>query len=149
MQVWNMRSSHHLLISVAGAVGMAVVLDSPSPVMIGSTAVAVGVGIDFDHFIVARYNVGDWRALRGLLAHPSMAILDQDAIFQPTEVWPLHRLLTHTVVGGLVVAGLLPVDAVLALVAAVTVYLHVLADLLWDNRRWETYLQRAAEHANG
>jgi hypothetical protein len=113
-------------------------------------AAVVGVGIDLDHLLVARLNAGDWSALRGLLRSPAAAVLDQDAIFAEDDLWARQRLLSHHVIGGVLVAVLVPVSAYLAAFTALVLYAHVLADLVHDNRhlerdfrRHERYLARA------
>lgn len=111
--------------------------------MVGYAAV-LGVAIDLDHFLVARYNAGDWRALRTCLARPTIVLFEQTAIFEPDEVWPLQRLLSHAVLGGALVFGLRFVAPRLAALSALVLYAHVLADLLWDNRRRSTYQRRYA-----
>jgi len=48
-------------------------------------------------------------------------------------VTPLQRLLSHAVVGGVLVGGLVLVDRYLAVFTAVVLYVHVLGDLYADN----------------
>lgn len=79
-----------------------------------------------DHFSIARYNSGDWSALRSVLVRPSVVVLDQGAIFDDFRVWPLQRLLTHVVLGGLLVGSLVLVAPTLAVLSAVVLYAHVL-----------------------
>lgn len=105
---------------------------------------ALGVGIDFDHFLIARWNTGDWTAVRRVLARPSIVFVDQDAIFDENDLFALQRLLSHVVIGGLLVGALAVVLPSLALVSAVVLYAHVLADLVDDNRRHEAYVARLA-----
>jgi hypothetical protein len=154
-----MRSIHHFVVSAAvGAILLPFVSPeipvassalpaAATPALVVAYAAVLGVGIDVDHFLVARYNAGDWRAVRFCLQNPSVVFVDQDAIFESGEVWPLQRLLTHAVGGGVLVAGLLPVSTDLAVVSAVVLYAHLLADLLWDNWHHDRYLRRAAGHA--
>lgn len=105
-------------------------------------AALVGVGVDLDHLLVARLNAGDWSALRGLLRNPSAAVLDQDAVFAEDDLWARQRLLSHHVLGGLLVLVLLPVSTYLAVFTAVVLYAHVLADLVHDNRNLERDFER-------
>ncbi len=105
-------------------------------------AAVVGVGIDLDHLLVARLNAGDWSALRGLLRNPTAAVFDQDAIFAEDDLWARQRLLSHHVLGGLLVLVLLPVSVYLAVFTALVLYAHVLADLLHDNRNLERDFER-------
>lgn len=95
---------------------------------------AVGTLIDLDHFLLARLNTGDWRALGAILREPSIAVLRQDRIFAEGEVGALRRLLSHVVVTGLLVGALAPVAPSWAILTAVVLYFHVLADLAWDVR---------------
>lgn len=140
-----MYSRDHALISAAvGAAGVVgLPLSVPWPAAIGY-AVLVGVAIDFDHFVVARLNTGEWTALRRCLRDPRIVVLGQDEIFDPLDIWPLQRLLSHHVVGGVAVAGLWVVAEPLALFTAAVLYAHVLADLFWDNGRLDTYRRRRA-----
>lgn len=140
-----MRSIPHFLVSV-GLGGLLVVVLRPvipAPVVVGYAGV-LGVAIDFDHFPIARWNSGNWSALRGVLERPHIVVLDQDAIFEDHHVWPLQRLLSHAVIGGVIVGGLVPVSPTLALVSAVIVYAHVLTDLVHDNLRHEEKMREAA-----
>ena len=93
----------------------------------------VGVGIDFDHFLVARLNTGSWASLRRALAHPATMVFDQAAIFAEDDLWAIQRLLSHVVIAGAAVAVLVAVSPYLAAFTALVCYVHVLADLLRDN----------------
>jgi len=140
-----MYSRDHAIVSVAvGAAGVAV-LPVPLPwwAAVGY-AVIVGVAIDFDHFAVARLETGDWNALRRCIRNPTIAVLDQDEIFDPQDLWPLQRLLSHHLIGGAVVGGLWFVSEPLSLFTAIVLYAHVLGDLVWDNYRLETYREQHA-----
>ena len=99
-----------------------------------AVAAVVGVGIDFDHFLVAWYNTGDPRAIRYCLRHPRAVFFDQAAIFDPHEISKLDRLLSHHFVGGPLVAILWFVSTDIALLTAATLYVHVVADLVADVR---------------
>ncbi|EMA28953.1 hypothetical protein [Haloarcula japonica] len=143
-----MYSRDHAIVSaVVGATGV-VVLPIPLPwwAAVGY-AVVVGVAIDFDHFAVARLETGDWAALRRCLRNPKIAVLDQEDIFDPQDLWPLQRLLSHHLIGGVVVFGLWLVSEPLALFTALVLYAHVLGDLVWDNYLLETYREQHARAA--
>ncbi|WP_198665621.1 MULTISPECIES: hypothetical protein [Haloprofundus] len=56
----------------------------------------------------------------------------QDEIFEDGEVGTLRRLLSHVVVVGVAVPALVLVSPALALLTAVVLYGHLLADLVWD-----------------
>ena len=95
----------------------------------------LGTLIDLDHFVVARLNTGDWRALRYCLATPTAVFLDQDSIFVPGEVGTLRRLLSHAVLGGVLVGALALASPFLAAFSALILYAHVVADLIHDVRQ--------------
>lgn len=139
-----MYSSQHAALSlVAGLVLVPLVPTVVSGPVLVAYAVVLGVGVDFDHFVVARVNAGNWRALRACVVDPRRVFLAQDEIFEAEEVWPLQRLLSHAVLGGALVAGLLAVDRLgVAVASAVVLYVHVLADLVWDVARQDRYFQR-------
>ncbi|EMA00694.1 hypothetical protein SAMN05443574_101116 [Haloarcula vallismortis] len=140
-----MYSRDHAIVSAAvGAVGVAV-FPVPLPwwAAVGY-AVVIGVAIDVDHFAVARLETGDWDALRRCLRNPKIAVLDQDEIFDPQDLWPLQRLLSHHLIGGVAVFGLWLVSEPLALFTALVLYAHVLGDLVWDNYLLETYREQHA-----
>ena len=140
-----MYSKAHLLVSVVVGAAAAVVAGQP-PVPAAATvgyAAVLGVGIDFDHFLVARLNTGDWGALLGVLREPRRAVFEQSAIFEEGEdVTKLQRLLSHVVIGGLLVAGLYVVLPYAAVLSAVVLYAHVLCDLYQDVRD-EAEVERA------
>lgn len=144
-----MYSSHHAALSVlAGVALLPFASTGLGPLGVVAYAVVLGVGVDFDHFLVARYNAGDWRALRAVLADPRLAFVSQDQIFTPGEVGVLQRLLTHVVLGGVLVVALLAGALVdLAVVSAVVLYVHVLADLVWDVARQDRYVEQGGETA--
>jgi hypothetical protein len=59
-------------------------------------------------------------------------VLDQSELFDDGDVGVLHRLLSHVLLGGATVAILSVTAPTVALVVAVAVYAHVLADLVHD-----------------
>jgi len=93
---------------------------------------AVGVCIDFDHFLIARLKTGGWDAVRFCLANPGAAVADQSRIFEPGDVGVLSRLLSHVVIGGAVVPVIALVSVPLAILTGAVLYAHLLADLVWD-----------------
>ncbi|SEQ41501.1 hypothetical protein [Natrinema salaciae] len=93
---------------------------------------AVGVFIDLDHFLIARFKTGHWDAVRFCLSHPATAVGDQSAIFEPGDVGVLSRLLSHVVIGGVAVPVLAALSVPLAIVTGAVLYAHLLADLVWD-----------------
>lgn len=147
-----MDSKRHFLISLA--LGIAVVAFADAPALVDAPfpdlavvayAAVLGVAIDFDHFLVSRLHCGDWRAAWRCLDDPKIVFLDQSAIFDDGDLWGHQRLLSHVVIVGLFVPGVYVVAGpFLAVVAAVVLYAHVLADLVEDNRNHERYLRKAA-----
>lgn len=93
--------------------------------------VALSVGIDVDHFPIARAETGDWDALRRALRRPTAALTDPDYVFPDVELASL-RLLSHAVLGGALTALLFLVAPPLGVFTAVVLYAHVVADLLRD-----------------
>ena len=106
----------------------------PAAATVGYAAV-LGVGIDFDHFLVARLNTGTWDTLVRVVRNPRRVLFDQSEIFEAGEdMTKLQRLLSHALLGGLLVAGLYPFLPYVAVVSAVVLYVHVLCDLYRDVR---------------
>lgn len=134
-----MHSKSHSVISAAVGAALAVAIGA-TPIraafLVGYAAL-VGTAIDADHFLIARLRVGDWRNLRFAVANPRAAVLDQGRLFEEDDVGALSRLLSHALIGGLVVAGLALVHPFLALVTAVVLYVHVVCDLLASVREYE------------
>ncbi|SHH67907.1 hypothetical protein [Halobaculum gomorrense] len=163
-----MYSRHHAAVSGAVAAGLVAVLplgETPA-VAAGAWALltAAGVAIDLDHFLMARLVRGDWANARRALATPRAAVFDQSELFDPGDLWPLHRLLSHAVLAPLAVAaawiagaaldagglGVTPTAAALA--TAVVLYVHVLTDLIWDVWRHDRYhenVRRVAVRGDG
>jgi hypothetical protein len=95
--------------------------------------VALSVLVDLDHFLITRVRVGDWRHLRRVLANPLGVLGAQDWIFDDEDLTELNRLLTHAVLGGVLVAATWLVAPAFGVFTAVVLYAHVLADLVYDN----------------
>lgn len=135
-----MYSRDHAILSVLVAVGGVVALDLPvGPAVAVVVALAAGVGIDVDHFLVARLTTGEWAALRRCLATPRLVFLDQDAIFEPDAIWPLQRLLSHVLIAGVVVPALALWSVSMAVFVGAVLYTHLLADLVWDVSQQDEY----------
>ena len=130
-----MYSADHLLISAI--VGVILAILTTESMLLGAAvvvyAVALGVGIDLDHFLIARLNAGKWRAVRRGIEDPRRLVFAQHELFRPREVSPSERMLSHLVLGGLLVGGLWVVTPWLAVVSGVVVYVHVLADAAADS----------------
>ncbi|UIP00264.1 hypothetical protein Hbl1158_02535 [Halobaculum sp. CBA1158] len=150
-----MYSRHHAAVSAVVAAGLvlALPLGATPAVAAGAWALltAAGVAIDLDHFLMARLVRGDWANARRAIANPRAAVLDQSELFDPGDLWPLHRLLSHAVLAPVAVAAAWTVGDALAtagvgvtataaaLATAVVLYVHVLTDLIWDVWRQDRY----------
>ena len=131
-----MYSRGHAAVSLV--VGLAIVLLTSPPVhpaIVMAVVLAVGVGIDFDHFVLAAALTGSTKNLRRVLRNPRLAVVGQDEIFDDGDLTEEQRLLSHVVIAGVAVAGLWALAPYWALVVGVTLYAHVLADLYDDVRR--------------
>ncbi|WP_284007423.1 hypothetical protein [Haloarcula pelagica] len=132
-----MYSRDHALGSLALGVVLLLVSVAPArPAVLLPVVVAIGVGIDFDHFLVAYLNTGSTKNLRRVVRDPRIVLLDQGAIFDPDDLSELQRLLSHAVLAGLAVFGLVALgEQAWAVVVGLTLYLHVLSDLVADVRK--------------
>ncbi|MXV63961.1 hypothetical protein GS429_18215 [Natronorubrum sp. JWXQ-INN-674] len=110
----------------------------PVPLVV-AYGTAVGVLIDLDHFLIARYKTGSWGAVRFCLAHPAAAVADQRRIFEPGDVGVLSRLLSHLLLIGIAVPLLALSSASLAVVTGVVLYVHLVSDVAWDISRLDQY----------
>lgn len=134
-----MYSKSHLAVSAALGIAIAVAVGANpdrAALLVGYAAL-LGTAIDLDHFLIARLRAGDWRHLRYAVGNPRSAFVDQDEIFDEGDVGPQTRLLSHALIGGLVIGGLVPVDPLLALVSAIVLYAHVVCDLIAGVREYE------------
>jgi hypothetical protein len=129
-----MRSVSHAGVSLV-ITGLALTLTTPPVPAVGVVAVVLvaGVGIDVDHFLLARYE-GDWGAVRRCLRDPRIVVLDQEAIFADGEVGAIRRLLSHAVIGGVAVPLVWVVSPYVAGLVAVSLYAHLLMDLAATTR---------------
>lgn len=136
-----MNTKWHLATSVAAGAGAALavgVRPREFALLVGIAAV-LGTLLDLDHFPIARLRAGDWRHLRFAATHPRVALFHQDEIFEAGAVGPLTRLLSHVLLGGLLVAALWFAGwRFLAAFSAGIVYLHVVGDLLAGVRAYES-----------
>jgi hypothetical protein len=98
---------------------------------LGVYGVGLSVFVDLDHFVQARYYVGDWRHLRAVLADPLNAIWGQEWVFEDLEM-ERERLGSHVVIGTLLVGGLLVVAPPVAALTGVVLAVHVTCDVLRD-----------------
>lgn len=132
-----MQSHEHAAVgAVVSAGGLLVLL--PDLALAGSVAAfAYGVGlsvlIDLDHFPVARLVLGDWRHARRVLANPAGLVGDQSWIFADVDgALRGPRLLSHAVLGAVLVAGTWAALPALGAFTAVVLVAHVGCDLLRD-----------------
>ena len=132
-----MYSRHHLALSALIGAALVPVLDGVSPPALVASAAVVGTAIDLDHFAIARLRTGSWAALRRALASPRRALVDQDELFEPGAVGAFTRLLSHLLLGGLLVAALaaVPVTRPFAVAAAVVLWVHLVSDVAWELHR--------------
>ena len=130
-----MYSRDHAILSLLIAAAGLAVLDLPFswPVAL-VVALVAGVGIDFDHFVVAALVTGSSKNVRRVLGNPTLVIVGQDRIFDAGDLTEEQRLLSHVVIAGVAVTALWFPARYWAFVVAVTLYAHVLADLVADVR---------------
>ena len=128
-----MKSFEHASIGVAvGAAALFVLRRSSSltsNALLWAYGVFLSVFIDLDHFVIARRKAGDWSHLRAAVTNPVWAFTEQEEVFADAD-FPIERLLTHAVIGGVLTLFWLPVSAAVAAFTAVVVYAHVVADML-------------------
>lgn len=138
-----MYSKHHLVISlVVGAIGTGIVApDSPPAWVLVSAAGAIGVLIDLDHFVIARWNTGDWGAVKRCLASPRLVVVDQSRIFRATDVRSHQRILTHVVLTAAIIAVTGVLDTELMIIAGLVLLAHIGSDIIWDRYRQRTLRQ--------
>jgi hypothetical protein len=133
-----MKSPEHAVVgAVVGTAAVGVLFaDAPltTQVAIWAGGVFVSVFVDLDHFLIARRMAGDWSNLRRAVSNPRVGLVDQEEVFVDVDEPRLrqYRLLSHLLVGGVLVAVLSQVESRLAVLAAVLLYAHVVADLLRD-----------------
>lgn len=140
-----MYSRVHAALSLVVGVALAAVAPSAtSRATVVAVALVVGVGVDVDHFVIARLNTGSWRHLLDCIRHPRRLVLDQAGIFEVGDVYRAQRILSHNVIGGVGVGLAWVLDPFIALVVGVTLYVHVLTDLVDDVRSREEYVARLA-----
>jgi len=94
-----MNSHAHAVISLVVAGLVFAVTTPPVPLwVVVAVTVGAGVGVDFDHFLLARHD-GDWEALWRCLRDPRVVLFDQEAIFDAGEVGAVERLRGRTSAG--------------------------------------------------
>lgn len=131
-----MRSGPHLIISLSIGALLSAFLDSNISIFtLVAYAGVVGIAIDFDHFLIARWNSGSWEALLRCMRDPKIVFIDQDAIFQQREDLASQRLLTHHILGAILTVSTWIIEPTLGLITGVVLYGHILADIVYDIRQ--------------
>ena len=102
---------------------------------------AVGVLIDVDHLLIARFKTGTWDAVKFCLSNPVAAVADQEQIFGPGDVGVLSRLLSHLLIIGVGVPALALASLDLAVLTGVVLYVHLVCDVIWDIWRLEHHAE--------
>lgn len=135
-----MDSTYHFLSSILVGAVVAIGVGEPLPTSLGLVVYAgvLGVGIDLDHFLLARYRTGSWRALRACLSEPTIVLFDRSSIFESGEVGEWSRLLTHLLIGSALVAILSIYSQALAILSGFVLLVHVILDLMHDSREEST-----------
>lgn len=132
-----MKSLEHAAVgAVVGAIAVAGLIPTTlaTAVPLWLAGVFLSVVVDLDHFLIARVMRGDWTNLRRAVSNPRVGLIDQERVFVDVDEVALqrYRLLSHLLVGGVLVAVGSWVDGRLAVFVAVLLYAHVVADLLRD-----------------
>ncbi|MFC6826074.1 hypothetical protein [Halopelagius fulvigenes] len=133
-----MKSGEHAAVgAVVGSVAALLLVGTESlPLLAAFVAygVLLSVFVDLDHFLLSRVVVGDWRHLRLAVTNPRVGLIEQEKVFAGyDDVLRPRRLLSHHVVGGVLVFGLVAVGlGGVAVFSAVVLYAHVLCDYLRD-----------------
>ncbi|MDY6773589.1 MAG: hypothetical protein SVS85_00185 [Candidatus Nanohaloarchaea archaeon] len=145
-----MRALNHFIISALAA-PLAVTaiytgLTPPGFLFFYCLAVAAGVLIDLDHFLLARWKTGSWEQLFKALESPYRTFTDEDSVMGEDmggTVSPGDRIVSHLTVLMLVLALYL-FQPRLSLLLVYTVSLHILADLFqdWRNGRLMSFRTR-------
>ena len=138
-----MYSRSHAVI--AGLTGIPLAVFAPStepPLLLWTYMLLLGVGIDGDHFVIARINRGDWTNLQRCLQKPSRAFVGQATIFDSEDIWRDQRLLSYLLIGAGIATLLWPIDGYWAVATAVTIYTHLVADLYSDIKTRDESLRR-------
>ena len=133
-----MKSLEHAALgAVSGAVAVFVLFPSLGLLdkgLLWVGGVLLSVFIDLDHFVIARWMEGNWSNLRRAVSDPRVGLVDQEEVFAGTNEPMLrqYRLLSHLLLGGVLVLASASVDSALALLVSLLLYVHVVADLIRD-----------------
>ena len=134
-----MKSPEHA--AVGGVVGtVAVATLFPTTPLATQAALWVAgllfsVFVDLDHFLIARLMTGDWTNLRRAVSDLRVGFVDQEEVFadlSDERALQRYRLLSHHLIGGVLVGASALVDARVSVLVAVLLYAHLLGDLVRD-----------------
>lgn len=142
-----MYTRNHAILSAI--VGVPVAMggtDIQTQVLIWVYFVLLGTVIDFDHFVIARFNSGNWRHLIESIRNPSQLFFDQTAIFEPGDLYRDQRLFTHHIILGFVTVITWFISPFLTFASAVAIYIHILADLYADMKTRRQYIENINEY---
>lgn len=137
-----MYTRNHALLS--GLVGLLVAVggtDIQTQALIWIYIVLLGTVIDVDHFLIARFNSGNWKHLVESVRNPSQLFFDQTAIFEPGALYRDQRLLTHHLLLGFATGITWFISPFLSFASAAAIYIHILADLYSDVQTREEYFK--------
>lgn len=130
-----MKSTEHAVVgAIVGAVGSLVLgerCSRPAKVLLWCYGVVVSVFIDLDHFLLARWLTGDWERLFEALSNPKRAFTAPGWLFEELTM-RTERLLSHTIIGGVLTLVTFAITPFLAVFTAIMLYTHILCDLLRD-----------------
>jgi hypothetical protein len=133
-----MKSGEHALVgALVGAVAVVVLFPAAAlttKATLWAAGVLLSVFVDLDHFVIARRMRGDWSSLRRAVSNPRVGLIEQERVFADVDELTLrqYRLLSHLLVGGVLVGVGALADVRLAVLVAILLYAHVVADLVRD-----------------
>lgn len=105
----------------------------------------IGVFVDLDHFLIARFKTGTWDAVRFCLSNPGAAVADQGEIFGHGDVGVLSRLLSHLLIVGLAGPLLALASVPLSILTVAVLYAHLVCDVIWDIWRLDRTADASAD----
>lgn len=130
-----MRSPYHLISSIILGIAFSIKRKELEPLLV---SVIFGVLIDFDHFILSRYDNNNWKALKLVIKDPTLLSKRGGEIFNEenntkirtnTELVSIHAI--ETILIGLVVYQ---IDKDIGLVAFTAMLLHTIMDYVGEDR---------------
>lgn len=132
-----MRSHEHA--AIGAAVGALAVThlgrgrSLPAKLALWTYGLLLSVFIDLDHFLIARAKTGDWSHFTKAMGSPAWAFREQEQVFPDLEI-RLERLVSHALIGSVLVRLLRQMSRTLGAFSAVVLAAHVLADVLRELR---------------